>query len=162
MFGVRAFIGGVAGAMAMTIAALLIVHLGADVALEGLVGAAAGFSPSSPNARAVGFVLHLLLGGWLGLLYGYGFEYLGGRAGWSVGAFFAMAHAIVAGFAVGLAGAAMRLHVATDAPAMFMAQQGLAGVCWFILLHLLYGAVVGSLYAFTRTPAPSIRFNTVE
>jgi hypothetical protein len=51
----------------------------------------------------------------------------------------------------------MVLPHATVQPGMFMAHEGLAGVCVFMLLHIVYGAVVGSVYAFLLTPLYSSR-----
>ncbi len=153
MSATRAFIGGVAGAMAMTMASLVLAQLGIHVGLEQLVAVLLGFAPGASLARGAGFLVHLLIGGWLGILYAYGFERLTCRAGWGVGAAFGMAHLIIAGFGLGVIGLGLRAaHLSSVAPALFDANQGLSGVCSFMLLHLLYGSVVGSLYAFTGTP----------
>lgn len=146
----RAVFAGVAGALAMTVVSLVFGELGIAVSFSDLLGTFLGFEPRSNSGWLAGFMAHLMVGSWFAVIYVHGFEDLTGRAGWSVGAAFSMVHIIAAGFLVTLL--PMVLPQATAQPGMFMSHEGLAGVCLFMLLHLVYGAVVGSVYAFLLTP----------
>ncbi len=141
---VRAITAGVAGALAMSVAALLFAEFGIFVGLEQPAGMLLGGEAGAPGTVAAGFGLHLLFGAWLALVYAEGFEAVVGCAGWCVGASFGLVHVLGAGFAVGLLPALATSSASTFAPGLFMAHQGLAGVCCFVLLHVLYGAVVGA------------------
>jgi hypothetical protein len=148
----RAVFAGVAGALAMSIVALAFGEVGIGVSLERLLGALLGFEPTSQSAYGAGFVLHLMIGGWIAVLYAEGFGRIS-AGGWSVGAAFSLVHVVIAGFLI----APMALLVSptpsgAEYPAMFMAHQGMAGVCMFMLLHLAYGAVVGFVFQALGTP----------
>jgi hypothetical protein len=150
----RAVFAGVAGALVMSIVSLAFAQWGAAVNLEKLLGALLGFAPDSQSGFGAGFVLHMMLGGWFAVLYAEGFGRVS-AGGWSMGAAFSIVHILVAGFLI----APMALFVSpapsgAEYPAMFMAHQGLAGVCTFMLLHLTYGAVVGWVFEALGTPAP--------
>lgn len=146
----RAVFAGVAGALAMTVVSLVFGEWGIDVSLSDMLGTFLGFEPGSNAGWLAGFMAHLAVGSWFAVIYVHGFEGLIGRAGWCMGAAFSMVHTVAAGFVVTLL--PMVLPQATSQPGMFMAHEGLAGVCLFMLLHLVYGAVVGSVYAFLLTP----------
>ena len=130
----------------MTVAGLLFAEFGIFVGLEAPAGMLLGYGADAGATVVAGFGLHLVFGAWLALLYAEGFESVVGCAGWSVGATFALLHVLGAGFAVGLLPAIATSSPPAFAPSPFMADQGLAGVSCFILMHLLYGAVVGATY----------------
>lgn len=134
----------------MSVAGLVCAEFGVLVGLEAPAGMLLGGEAGASETVAVGFGLHLLFGAWLAHLYAEGFEAVIGCAGWCIGASFGLVHALAAGFAVGLLPALATSSPHAAAPGLFMAHQGLAGVCCFILLHLLYGAVVGAVYDVTR------------
>jgi hypothetical protein len=105
----------------------------------------------------IGFVIHLMISGLIALVYAYGFEYITHKAGWLTGAGFGVVHVIIAGIFMGMIGMMHPLMVASQsvpdgkllAPGFFAANFGMMTVVAFIMLHLIYGAIVGALY----TPA---------
>jgi hypothetical protein len=158
----RAINAGLWGAAAMT--ALMLLFRGLDLStlnlelfLGSMVTATLGFGP-----WALGLGIHLVIGAGFGVLYAAlmeTFEQSGFRAGILIGA----VHAVVAGMILPLLGAAHPLVRAGSlpAPGPFATEMGDGSAAMlFVLLHLLYGAIVGSAYivlspaAEEKGPAP--------
>ena len=100
---------------------------------------------ADPGTWVLGFALHLLLGGFIGMAYAAGFRAIA-RSGWMIGAIFSVIHWFISGVALGMLGA---LH---PAPRRF-AHPGYFGTdlgarSFFVLLaaHLAYGILVGWIY----------------
>lgn len=142
----RAFLGGVIGGAVMTVLLALARAMGMPANISMLLGTMVGLMPG-PGAWVVGFIIHLVLSGVVAFLYGWGFEQLTHRAGSWVGAGFSVIHFILAGLFLGLIPA---LHPAIptqmSAPGIFMSNLGAAGVVAFIVLHVIYGLIVGTTY----------------
>ncbi len=95
----------------------------------------------------MGFIMHLIAGGIFVLIYAVGFEYLTHRAGWLVGAGFGLIHSLFAGLFMAMMPAMHPLiPEAMPAPGAFMSNLGMMGVVAEIMLHLIYGAIVGAMY----------------
>ncbi len=108
----------------------------------------------------IGLVIHLMISGLIALVYAYGFEHITHKAGWLTGAGFGVIHVLIAGVFMGMIGMIHRLMVASQpvpaghllAPGFFAANFGMLTVGAFVMLHLLYGAIVGGFYVFSRVP----------
>lgn len=85
---------------------------------------------------AVGVLAHLLVGGVLGLLYAFVFEYVVHQSGVGVGMMIGLYNTIFAGFAWALLGG----------PGPFWDGDGAAGIFALSVSHVVYGAVVGAMY----------------
>jgi len=81
------------------------------------------------------------------LPYAVGFEYIMRRAGWAIGLGFGVIHTLIAGIGLGLMPAMHPLMPEImPAPGAFMANLGTMGIAAFVILHLIYGAIVGTMY----------------
>jgi hypothetical protein len=150
----RAFWAGVIGAILITFISAIGRAVGLPVNFEMILGSlvAGAFSPS---AWLVGLILHLCIGGLLGLLYAVGFERVTHQAGGAAGLLFGTVHTVFSGLALGVLPA---IHPAMPeivrAPGMFMSSYGAAAVLAFLALHLLFGAYLGAAYAPVLHPVP--------
>lgn len=146
MNGGRAFWAGVLGGAVMIILTTLARISGMPVNLSMMLGTMFGLSPDL-GTWFLGFLVHLFISGLIALLYGLGFEYVTHRASIGAGALFSVAHIIIAGLVFGLI---PYIHPAVpeviSPPGIFMSNLGAAGVTSFIIIHALYGMIVGALY----------------
>lgn len=143
----RAFFAGITGGLVMTVLMFLGRVMGlTSMNMEMIWGTLLIQNPGS-GTWFLGFVVHLLASGVIGMLYGAGFEYWIGRADGWVGFGFGIIHAVVGGFLLGVMPA---MHPAmpdlVPAPGIFGAYFGAMTVFAFWVLHLVYGVIVGSLY----------------
>jgi|SRR6476661_3385817 len=90
----------------------------------------------------IGFITHLLLGGLIGLAYATVFEYVIQTSGVGPGMLLGAVNTIFAGFAWYFIGG----------PGRFWSDFGPAGIGALFLVHLAYGAVVGTLYRNEHRP----------
>ena len=142
----KAFGAGVLGAVVMTVMMAVARAMGMPANLEMMLGTMMGGPPSAAK-WVIGFIIHLVDGGIFALIYAVGFEYLTHRAGWLVGAGFGFIRSLVAGLFMAMMPAMHPLiPEAMPAPGAFMSNLGLMGVIAEIMLHLIYGAIVGAMY----------------
>ena len=139
----RAFAAGVAGGIVMSIILAMARGMGMPAQLEMLEGTM--MLPPGPAAFWLGMMMHLIISGVIGLIYGWGFEAVR-RAGWVTGLGFGVIHAIIAGMAMGMMPMIHPRIPPMHAPGWFMSNIGMMGVAAMVMLHLIYGAVVGAIY----------------
>ncbi len=149
----RAFGAGVVGGVVMTILMWMArTFMGMHMNLSMMEGTML-VQPPGPTAWIVGFIMHLIISGLIALLYAWAFEHVTHRAGAAVGAGFGLIHAVIAGFAMGMVPAIHPLiPQMMPAPGAFLSNIP-GGVIALFVLHLVYGAVVGAIYA--RVSAPT-------
>jgi hypothetical protein len=139
-------------ATACTLVMFLARAVGVGVHLEMMLGSLLTAS-IGPTTWLIGFVIHLLASGLVALIYAAFFEAIG-RAGAGLGVLMGVVHAFIAGALFYFVPA---LHPLIPeemaAPGPFMANLGLVGVLAFLAIHVLYGAIVGSMYL----PLPALR-----
>lgn len=123
--------------------------MGMEVNLEMMLGTMLGLSPG-PLTWIVGFIMHLVISGLIAMLYALGFERVTHRADWKTGVLFSLVHILIGGIFMGLV-PAMHPHIpeTLPAPGYFLANHGTLGVVAFFILHMIFGAVVGAVYART-------------
>jgi hypothetical protein len=141
----RSIGAGIAGALAMSLAMFVMRRLGIDVSLERLLGS---MLPSNDliSPWVGGFILHLMVGAVAGLVYAFVFEVAVQRSGPVIGAGMGLAHGMLAGLFMSAIPAMNPLDpTATSAPGPFLSHMTL-GPLVFLLLHCLFGAVVGTVY----------------
>jgi hypothetical protein len=149
----HAFVAGVIGGVVVSAVSAVARVLGVPVNFEILLGTILGHPPSLATWLA-GLAAHLAFAGLVGLLYGWGFETLSGRADWRVGLGFGLVHAIVAGVLLWVLPAVHPLMAERiPAPGPFLSRFGGLGVLVELVVHLTYGATVGALYGPTRRHA---------
>ena len=103
----------------------------------------------------LGLAMHLGAGMVLGILYALVMELLG-RSGWLVGYLISCVHAIISGllmpFTWGFHPLVRSGRMAS--PGAFASSLGLGAVILYVMQHLVFGLVVGSMYAVAGKPDP--------
>lgn len=139
----KAFRAGVFGALIVTLLAAL-----------GRLFIIAPMNPEMTWARALthssnfwawllGFGLHLIHGGAIGLIYAWCFEHISHRSNAMLGLVYAAVHALIAGsFFYFFPASNSILLEATQTPDFY----GWPAVAMFVGLHLAFGAFVGNAY----------------
>jgi hypothetical protein len=152
----KAFLAGVVGAVAMSLIMAMARAMGMEVNLEMMLGTMFGASPG-PGTWLFGLMMHLVISGLIALLYALGFEYVAHRAGWKIGLAFSLIHIAIGGIVMGMM---PMMHPLVpeqlSAPGAFMINHGMLGLGAFIMLHMIFGAIVGGMYGRVIHPAPDI------
>ncbi|MCA1635720.1 MAG: hypothetical protein LC802_19040 [Acidobacteria bacterium] len=143
----RAFLAGVVGGLVMTIImALVRATMMPQANPEMMLGTMTG-SEASTTTWVMGLVIHLILSGMIALVYALGFEYVMHRAGVLIGLGFAIIHIFIGGIVMGMM---PMMHPMIPEkmmpPGAFMSGMGMMGTGLFVLEHLIYGAIVGTMY----------------
>lgn len=154
----KAFVAGVVGGAVMSVLLAVARLLGMPVNLEMLLGTMTGMDPGAVT-WVLGLIMHLVISGAIALLYGLGFEYVSHRSGALPGVVFSLIHIVVGGLFMGaIPGIHPMVPEVMAAPGAFMANIGDLGVIAFVVLHAIYGAVVGVMYGPVVHPArPTVR-----
>ena len=154
-----AFLAGVVGGAVMTAMMATgrltgMTEMNMEMALGSMVTQALG-----AGTWLLGLVMHLTLSGLIACLYAVGFEYVTRRAGWPVGVGFSVIHLIIGGLVMGMMGSFHPLMVNAPppappghlaAPGLFATNYGAMTTAAFVVLHLIFGAVVGAMYPAVR------------
>lgn len=145
----RALVAGLAAALAMSAAMALLRVAGIRIDLESMLGSLV--IPAAGEMRwTAGFALHLALGALIAWFYAAGFEFAVQRAGILVGSGLGLSHGLLVGlFTSGIADMSPFVSTLHSPPGPFFvhaASHALVGPLAFMLLHVLYGAIVGWLY----------------
>ncbi|MGI8548146.1 MAG: hypothetical protein ACR2M1_12585 [Gemmatimonadaceae bacterium] len=142
----KAFSAGVIGAIVMVILMWMArTFTGMQINLSMMLGTM--FLPMGMGAWIMGFIMHLIIGGVIGIIYAWGFEHLTHKAGWTVGVGFGFINAIVAGIFMGRIPAIHpRIPEMMPAPGFFLLNMGMMGLIGLFVMHMIYGAVVGAMY----------------
>lgn len=143
MKALRALLAGILGAIAMSATMFLIRQLGEDVSLEVLLGSLFGNSIALPQ-WLTGFILHLVIGAVVALLYAIVFEIVE-SSGPLTGGGLGLAHGLMAGLFMSGINAMNPLSLGTSAPGPFLMHMKLGPVI-FLLVHFIYGVTVGLAY----------------
>ena len=155
----RAFVAGVIGGLVISIVLFLartggLTELNIEIVLGSLVT-----QVINRLSWGTGFLMHLVISGLIAVLYAFGFEYLTQRASWRIGVGFAVAHVIIAGLVMGALGTMHPLMVPPPppppegqllTPGVFAVNFGAVTAAAFIVLHLIYGSIVGAMYRVTH------------
>ena len=118
------------------------------------------FTPDRDRARLIGFVVHLVNGWWLAVIYAAAFESWG-QASWLLGAAIGLVHALFVLSAImplmpGLhprMASEQRGPTATrqlEPPGFLALNYGRRTPITIILSHLLYGGILGAFYQLAR------------
>jgi hypothetical protein len=142
----RAFFAGILGGIVMTIIMALLRQTGAvELNYPMLLGTMA-IRPGM-EAWITGFFLHLLLAGLFAMLFGEVFEIIK-KGGALPGIFVGIAQAIVVGIILGVLPAIHpNLGETMPVPGFFAINYGWADVLANFGAHLVFGLIVGGLYA---------------
>jgi hypothetical protein len=102
-----------------------------------------------PRGRALGLLIHLVASGLIALIYAWGFDLIGADENmWLWGLIGGAIHWVLAGVFLTMV-PAMHPEIPEErpAPGPFAKNFGIPDVPAFLMGHLLYGVVVGILYA---------------
>ena len=120
--------------------------LGGGGDLPMMLGTMPGNGPSGA-AWFAGFVVIMIGSGIGGIAYGATFEALARRADAMTGVLLAIAPMAIEGLMLGFMDKMHPLIPQTmQSPGFFMSNHGPMGVIGFVVSHLAFGAIVGSLY----------------
>lgn len=148
----RAILAGAIGGFVMTILAWAARQSGMDLNAEMMLGTMV-VSPPGGAAWLAGFAMHMMLSILIALIYAWGFEHVTHRAGVGIGLGFALVHIVIGGAVMAMIPA---LHPMIPeqmpAPGAFLMNMGAAFTAFFVVEHLLYGAVVGGVYGAVENP----------
>ncbi|MBD3345884.1 MAG: hypothetical protein GF401_12545 [Chitinivibrionales bacterium] len=151
----KAIYAGVLGGLVMTIILAIVRAIDIPVNLSMLLGTLFGLEPSV-GTWIVGFIVHLVISGLIALGYGWAFEHAVHHAGTWTGAALSGIHIILGGLLLGVIPALHPMVPGTmNAPGIFMSNLGTVGVVAFIVLHVIYGMIVGGLYGEVLHKAPA-------
>jgi hypothetical protein len=147
----NAIVAGVIGSIAMSLVMVVARMMGMPVAMELMLGTMLGGDPSG-FSWLLGFAIHVMMGAMFALAYAGIFKVFAIAPTWLVGLYFGLGHAVIAGL---MLGAVPLVHPLIPellaAPGIFMSALGAMGVGAFIMLHALFGAIVGAyLQQFNR------------
>ncbi len=141
----KAFGAGVIGAIVMVILMWMArTFIGMQINLSMMLGTM--FLPMGMGAWIMGFIMHLIMGGIIGLIYAWGFEHLTHKSGWAVGVGFGAINAIVTGIFMGMMPAIHPRIPPMPAPGYFLLNMGMMGLIGLFVMHMIYGAIVGAMY----------------
>jgi hypothetical protein len=105
-------------------------------------------SRSASLAWLAGATMSVAVSGFVGVAYAVGFEYAIFRTGFGAGVLLAVVHTVISGLALA---ALPAVHpgirsLQWPAPGVFKSNLGTLDTSVFVLVHLLFGAIVGVLY----------------
>lgn len=140
------FRAGIIAALFMSMITAIARIMGATrMNLEGLLGSFF-LDPTEPGTWLLGFVWHVLNGGFFGLAYVLLFN-LFDRSSASLGAGLGVVHWLAAGLFLGFLPAFHpRIPEIISAPGYFALGMGPFNMAALLILHVCYGAIVGSVY----------------
>lgn len=93
-----------------------------------------------------GAAAQLIIAAIAGVVYAAIFETVTRRAGALIGLAIAVPHAVVAGLAIGFVPVSRLIDAGIGPPGAFMEYRGAWVVATFVLAHLAFGTLMGSLY----------------
>ncbi len=149
----RAFVAGVVGGIVMSLGLAIGRAMGMDAAnLEMMLGTML-LQPGT-GAFVLGMMMHLIISGAIALIYAWGFEHVTHRSNAAIGAGFGVIHGIIGGMAMGMMPMMHPLiPEVMPAPGAFMSSMGMMGVVAEMMVHVIYGMVVGAMYRAVGFPA---------
>lgn len=121
----------------------------------------------SMTAWLTGYVIHLAVSGGIACIYSRAFEKITEEAGAALGIAFSVPHLVISGILLGflpwihplMGGSPQMITPGTmGAPGFFAVNYGATGSFAFILVHLVYGAFVGSVHP----PLPAAKAEETE
>jgi hypothetical protein len=148
----KAFIAGVVGGAAMSVLLAIGRALGVPANVEMILGTMTGLAPGA-GTWVLGLAMHLVISGLIAMLYALGFEHVAHRSGALPGVVFSLLHIVVGGLFMGmLPSLHPMITERMSAPGAFLSNLGDVGVIAFVVLHAIYGAIVGVMYGPVAQP----------
>ncbi len=153
-----AFWAGVVGGAVMIL--VMIIARAAGLTDMNMVMALGSMITQETTAETwvLGFVMHLVISGLIALIYAAVFEAIR-RSNWLLGLIGGAIHAAIGGFVLlGMPAIHPLMPDTITAPGAFAINFGTMTAVTFVVLHLIYGMIVGGIYSPVHIP----RLQTVE
>lgn len=148
----KALFAGVVGGLVMTGLGWLARSGGLDLNAELMLGTMLGYPPGE-EAWLLGLGVHLAVSAVIALLYAAAFEGIARRAGPAAGFSFSIVHLLMAGLAMWMLPAMHpMIPEQMPAPGAFMVNMGAPNVALFVVEHVLFGMIVGTIYGTVLHP----------
>jgi hypothetical protein len=144
----NAIIAGLTGTVAMTVLMYMAKAMGIPMDMPRTLGLMFTRPGNKMGTYIVGLMAHFMNGVIFAVLYAVLFAALG-LAGWTWGLVFGAAHGIMAGFIMGMISLVhpnMGPGKELPAPGLFAKDISPMAPAGLIMLHLVYGAIVGAVY----------------
>lgn len=145
----RAFLAGVIGGMVMGMM-LMVAHSSSMTPLNmAMYQGSMMLGETSSTAWWLGMFSHLMISGLIGIIYAVGFEYITKASSWLIGAGFGIVHWLIAGVFLGMMSMMHPLMQAGGElapPGFFATNFGMFSIIAVLVLHVIYGAIVGLIY----------------
>ena len=148
-FGFAA-LAGIAGTVVMTALMYMGKAMGMQMDMPRMLGLMFVGPERSGVVYGLGSMAHGMMGAVFGIAFAIAFALTGVAPGWGTGALFGLAHGVVAGMAMGmmpLMHPRMGEGKALAAPGLFGIRYGTMVPVGILMLHAVFGAVVGGLLA---------------
>lgn len=145
-----ALLAGIVATIVMTIVMYLAKGMGMQMDMPRMLGLMFAGPDQSGLVFGLGLVAHVMMGAVFGIVYALGFEALGVESSWLWGAAFGIAHGVVAGMAMAMMPAMhprMGDGQVLAAPGPFARNYGTLMPVGVIMLHVVFGIVVGLVYS---------------
>lgn len=145
----NAIIAGLTGTAVMTVLMYTAKAMGLPMDMPRILGLMFTRPENKTGAYIVGLSAHFMNGVIFAVIYALLFTVLG-RAGWTWGLVFGAVHGVMAGLAMGM------MHVVhpnmgpgKELPVLGLFAKNISPMApaGLIMLHLVYGAIVGAIYA---------------
>ena len=107
---------------------------------------------ASAGTWVLGFIIHLIVSGLIALIYAAVFEAIRAST-WGLGLIGGAIHAVIGGLIVAAFPAIVTNAGNIPAPGAFTANYGALSAATFIVVHLVYGIIVGGSYTPVHTRA---------
>jgi hypothetical protein len=145
----RALAGGLVGALVVSAVTGVLRFVGVPLNIEMMLGSLV-LGMIGPGVWLLGLGMHLVAGAIIGIVYAVIFEKGLHEASVGLGLALASVHAVVTGIILAFVPDVHPLVPSIlPAPGPFLLGLGAFGVLLFLALHLLFGAIVGSIYGGT-------------
>jgi hypothetical protein len=144
-----AIVAGLAATAVMTALMYMGKAMGMPMDMPRMLGLMFGEPDNSGAVYGAGAVVHVMMGAVFGVVYAAIFELLNVDPSWGLGALLGVAHGVVAGMAFGMMPALhprMGVGKVLAAPGLFGVNYGAMVPVGVIMLHVIFGAVVGGVY----------------
>ena len=145
----NAIIAGLAGTAVMTALMYMAKAMGMPMDMPRILGLMFTRPENKTGTYIVGLMAHFMNGVIFAVIYAFLFTVLG-RVGWTWGLVFGAVHGVMAGLVMGM------MHVVhpnmgpgKELPALGLFARNISPMApaGLIMLHLVYGAIVGAIYA---------------
>ncbi len=146
----NAILAGLVATAVMTVLMYLGKTMGMPMDMPRMLGLMFTGPDSTGLVYALGLMAHLMMGVIFAIVYAALFDLLGVDANWLWGAVFGAVHGVIAGMAFGMMPAMhprMGPGEVLAAPGPFGVRYGSMVPIGVLLLHVVFGAVVGGVYA---------------